>query len=361
MIRSDQKVVLVAALDWGLGHASRSIPVVAELRKQGAEVILAGSGPSGLLLRKSYPQLTYVACPPYRIHYRGSSMYWSMFRQLPKIGVAVFREYFWLRKIIRDYHIQAVISDSRFGCFHPRVPSVILTHQLQLQLQPRWLSLLVNRIYQGWLRQFDEVWIPDLPNGLSGRLSHPSPFQHSRFVGYLSRFSPGGQMYQWDLLILLSGPEPQRSQLESIVRSQLDQLAGLRVLLVQGKPEKEGREVIREKQEVYSYLTGSALEAAIASSAIVLCRSGYSSLMDLARMRKRAILIPTPGQPEQEYLARRCREKSWATVVRDQHDLKLAAAVAAAKRQVLTGFPPETQSDLLAKAIHQLLSSTSGN
>ena len=311
-------MILIAVLDWGLGHAGRSIPLIAEFRRQGAQVLLAGSGGAGLLLREAYPDLPFLECPSYHIHYRGRNMYWNMLLQLPKIFRAVAAEHYWLKRMIRSRRIDAVISDCRFGCYHPEVPSVMINHQLHLRLHPEWLSGIVQAIYRWWLRRFDAIWVPDQPDGLSGALSYPSPFAQTHYIGLLSRFKYLTRPPQYDLLVLLSGPEPQRTILEQQVLHQLKRLPRLRVLLVQGKTDQIKKTAIAPNIDLVSYLSGAALQEAIAGAGVVLCRSGYSSLMDLARMRKSAILVPTPGQPEQEYLAQRCEHQQWATVSNQQ-------------------------------------------
>lgn len=352
-----KKIVLVAVLDWGLGHASRSIPLINELQRQGVQVILASSSRAGLLLQKHFPELLYLECPAYDIHYRGGHFYWNILWQLPKMFLAILREHRWLIRMVKIYQIDAVISDSRFGCYHSTIPSVILTHQLNLPLRPPILAKLVNWVYHRWLRQFQAIWVPDFPNGLSGVLSYPSPFEITHFVGCLSRFTPTVSATKWDLLVVLSGPEPQRTRLEEIVLTQLQQLEGIKALVVQGKTEEENRQQINASLEVISYLSGNALLEALAGAEFVLCRAGYSSLMDLAILQKKAILIPTPGQPEQEYLAKRCERHSWAIVVPAQIDLAISDAVEMARQSNRKlGFPQMDPEQRLGKIITQFLS-----
>jgi predicted glycosyltransferase len=320
-------LILVGVLDWGLGHAGRTIPVVKELQRQGAKVVLAGAGRAGILLQKECPDLPYLECPAYAVNYKGRNMFWAMFRQLPKIAAAILREHRWLRRIQGIYHFDAIISDSRFGCFHPSVPSVMVAHQLNLLLKPRWIFTIVNWFYRQLLRRFDEIWVPDHPNGLSGKLSTPSPFRNTRYLGWLSRMQPAAPAVKYELMVLLSGPEPQRSQLEEIILQQLsNDLPALSALLVQGKTEGHfKRRLANTNTEVISFLTGEELSRALAQARFVLCRAGYSSLMDLAVLQKPAILLPTPGQPEQEYLARHCADSGWAYITREEElDLKQA-------------------------------------
>lgn len=335
-----------------MGHAARSLPLIEQLLQEGVAVIMASHGRAGLLLRRSFPEVPYVECPPYQVHYRGRSFYLAIFRQLPGIFRAAFLEHRWLRRFVRETRVDAVISDSRFGCFHPTLRSVLLTHQLRLPLQPSWLACLVNGIYQWHLRRFDEIWVPDLPNGLSGTLSFPSPLARTRYLGHLSRFRAEQVTQQYDLLVLLSGPEPQRTYLENILLRQLENIGDLRILFVQGRTELEARTMVNAQLEVVSYLAGPALQRALASAAVVLCRSGYSSLMDLAAGGKRAILVPTPGQPEQEYLAERCQEMGWAIVQRqDQIDIERALrASQREKRQFPNpGIEPNDRLTVLLK------------
>lgn len=312
-------------LDWGLGHASRIIPVIRALQKQNVEVILASSGRAGYLLRAECPELPYVACPAYAVQYTAKNMYWNMFRQGPKMLLAMVKEHFWLRRLVAEQKIDAVISESRFGCFHTAVPSVVVTHQLRLLLSPIWLSKLVNWMYQKMLHRFDMIWVPDIPNGLSGFLSYSSPFSSTHYIGLLSRMIVIKQEIDYDLLVLLSGPEPQRTILENQVVSQLKEIKDISVLIVQGKTDSKFESEVNAVK-IVSYLSGEDLQAAIAKASVVLCRSGYSSLMDLACMGKQAILVPTPGQPEQEYLAKRCQEQDWAYVV-DQSNFDLKEAL----------------------------------
>lgn len=339
----DQKLILVAVLDWGLGHAGRIIPVVRALQGQGFSVMLASSGRAGLLLQHECPGLKYLECPAYKVRYPSRNMYRNMLLQLPHIFLTMIREHLWLRRIAREYRINGIVSDSRFGCFHPSLASVLITHQLRLVLQPNWVSRVVNWGYRHILHRFDEIWVPDTPNGLSGFLSYPSPFSSTRYIGCLSRLHPqlNAKEPEYELLVLLSGPEPQRSKLEELVVKQLKSLPHLRSLVVQGITDQTEDSVIKgTESKMVSFLAGEDLLKAIHSARIVLCRSGYSSLMDLARLGKKAILVPTPGQPEQEYLGQRCREMDWAKVV-EQENLNLSTALSAAEK--VNGFPSQLE------------------
>jgi hypothetical protein len=155
-------------------------------------------------------------------------------------------------------------------------------------------------IQKRMLTSFDEIWIPDYPpnNSIAPQLSKPIKGENHHYIGLLSRLERHKIPVQRKYLVLLSGPEPSRSQLESML---LEALQGKNFLLVQGKPGNPRMSEIDDK--IVSHLLQDQLSIEIAQSEIVVCRSGYTSIMDLLHLQKKAILIPTPGQTEQEYLA----------------------------------------------------------
>ena len=326
--------VIVAPLDWGLGHATRCIPVITGLLNQGAEVIVAADGRAAHLLKEEFPQLTHVYLRGYHIHY--SSMLntvLSVTLQLPKMIFAVWRENIQLKKIIRKYEPDIVISDNRYGLWNRgfipdhsdgerkkrrKVYSVFITHQLMVKC-PKPLSFLepfVHKAILYFLKRYDECWVPDVAGkeNISGDLSHKYPMPgNAKYIGWLSRFhsmeklQSNGIPKKYDLLVLLSGTEPLRTELENKLVSQI-QKTNYRALLVGG--------ITEEKQFRYhnnlttiSHLNSNELLTAMAESGTVICRSGYSSLMDLAATGSKAVLIPTPGQTEQEYLAEKLMQK----------------------------------------------------
>ncbi|MEL6636328.1 MAG: glycosyltransferase [Bacteroidota bacterium] len=297
------KRILLAPLNWGLGHATRCIPIIRALHAAGAQVLLASDGAALRLLEKEFPQLPLFELPSYGIRYPGENMVWNMARQLPRLLRAVYREHRALARLVEEWKIDVVISDNRYGCWHPRTHNIILTHQLHLKVPSllRWGSQYFNH-YQ--LGRFDECWVPDVagnPN-LAGTLAHP-PLPHCHYLGLLSRMQYRESPQRYDVAIVLSGPEPQRSLLEQQIITQIEASPHReRILLVQGRPD---REVHRrtERYELVSYLTSRELNEVLLSTGLVVCRSGYSSLMDLAQVGGPALLIPTPGQTEQEYLA----------------------------------------------------------
>jgi hypothetical protein len=298
------KRILIAPLDWGLGHATRCIPIVRMLIEMGAEPLIAGGGRSALLLKQEFPDLEFVSFPGYEVHYPESgSLALHLLLSIPSILKSIRHEQSLLKKIIRDHRIDAVISDNRYGLYSDKVPTVFITHQINIQT-PLGKGLL-HKINEQYINRFSECWIPDWEgtDNLSGKLAHhgASPAR-SYFIGPLSRFrkpEPGTDPL-YDFVIALSGPEPQRSVFEKLVSDQLKGIKG-RILLLQGKTEQNEKQTIGHLQ-ICSHLSSSEMQL-ILPGALLLCRSGYSSIMDAAVLGSKCIFVPTPGQTEQEYLA----------------------------------------------------------
>jgi len=206
------------------------------------------------------------------------------------------------------------------------------------------------------VEKFDECWVPDAEgaDNLSGALSQNEQLKKVKFIGILSRMKPRHLPQKYDCLALLSGPEPQRTFLEMKIVEQAKKLP-LQFLIVQGKTEQTRHFFIAKNIEVYSYLTSKELNGTLLASEIVICRSGYSSLMDLVTLKKKAILIPTPGQTEQAYLAKRFFAQGlfW---VQSQENLNLKEALEKA-RHLETFKRPSFKNNRLGTVIQELLES----
>lgn len=342
------KRVLVAPLDWGLGHATRCIPVIRALRERGCIPLIGADGASLDLLLAEFPGMEYVRLPGYGIRYARTPAGFGlkMAAQLPRIRRAIAGERKTLEAWLAGHALDGIISDNRFGLHVPGIPSVIMTHQLEV-LSP------FGRVLQGCLRQFnhhylqafDACWVVDYPEapGLAGRLSHPRklPRMPFRYLGCLSRFRPGTRPLLYDLTVLLSGPEPSRTQLEELLLPQLRD-AGLRILVVRGLPGAAEIPVEQGNIRIVPHLDADALNEALLESGLILCRSGYSSVMDLVSLEKKAILIPTPGQTEQTYLGKFLRAQGYFPSF-PQHGFRLGTALEAAARFPFRrpGFPAE--------------------
>jgi len=300
------KRILVAPLNWGLGHVTRCIPLIQALREMGVEVLLASDGAALHLLRAEFPLLPTFELPSYRIRYGSSNMVRNMAGQLPRIGYAVRAEKWATDKLVKAYGIQGIISDNRYGCFSRRADSVMITHQLHLRVPNRFAAWMANRVLRLALHKFDRIWVPDVETapGLSGELSHGETKVHRavQFIGPLSRLKIYPADHEYDVAVVLSGPEPQRTLLEQRLLEQAMPLSR-KFIFIQGKTQSKAHHFAADHVEIVSYLTSRNLNDVLLASKVLVCRSGYSSIMDLAALGKKAILIPTPGQTEQEYLA----------------------------------------------------------
>ena len=329
---STNPTILVVPLDWGLGHATRCIPIIKALLSQQCTVLLAGEGRTKSLLQNEFPQLAFLPLEGYRVRY--SQKKWAlalvMAAQIPRILAAIKNEHAWLQTVVEQYAIDAVVSDNRFGLYHSKLPCVFVTHQLSIKtdlgaLADRWLRQLNYR----FINRFSECWVPDAPaeNNLAGGLSHPAqlPARPVKYLGSLSRFAQAGGSGAKHILVLLSGPEPQRSILERLLLAQVHNHPDA-IVFVRGLP--DSHETLQAPAHVvwYNHLPAQALEQQIREASLVISRCGYSTVMDLAALQKKSILIPTPGQTEQEYLAKHLMKNNLALCI-EQHKFNLRQAL----------------------------------
>lgn len=321
------KRVIVAPLAWGLGHATRCIPVVEALLKMKCKVWVVLTPPQEALYRPHFGnRVEYLPLEEPPVDYRGTFAV-AMVRQMPRLAAQMRRESSlaeWLTERI-DPHL--IISDNRYGFRSAHAPSVIIGHQLQLRAG--LLSPLVNAVNRRLMRGFDAVWVPDnetRPN-LSGALSHGKKWENISYIGPLSRLQPAPQkgevVYNW--LALLSGPEPQRTIFEDLL-VEVAEKQGFRLALVAGQPEEGTAGEKTANIARFPHLSDRELLKVVEQSQAIVCRSGYSTLCDLAAMQRKALLVPTPGQTEQKYLAKHFSAQFGFTTIhqRNQHALKQA-------------------------------------
>lgn len=307
--------ILICPLDWGIGHATRCIPIINELIRHNTQVIIGADNQPLALLKQEFPNLQFIRFPGYRFLYPGNNnMALKMALQAPVILSGIKSENRLLDKLIRQYKIDAVISDNRFGLYNKNIPCIFITHQLMIKVPEnlKFLEPVLFKLNRKYITKFNECWIPDWEDGftLSGDLSHKKPkISNVYFIGPLSRFGPHNlnlneqHNYKYDFVIVISGPEPQRTFFEKSAIEKAKTLNMPGVVLL-GKPEKFGiKNKIGDKITVYSHLKSKELKDVIINSKVVISRSGYSSIMDLVALGKQAVFIPTPGQTEQEYLA----------------------------------------------------------
>lgn len=300
------KKIILSPLDWGLGHTTRCIPLIRSLLAHHNEVWLAGNHVAKNLFQEEFPELPFLDLPGYDIQYASSAkrLPWKLSKQLPKLYKAVRMEHCWLAEAIQTYQFNYVISDNRFGFYAKNTPSVFITHQLNIQAPNVWLHRMANFLNHHYLEQFDACWVPDYADArLSGTLSSYSGTQRVAFIGPLSRFKKPSLMpsKDIDILVVLSGPEPQRSLLEQKLLNELDAIPGSKVL-VRGLPTNQS-ELIHDSFTIHNHVSSDILENLLLRSTLVISRAGYSSIMDYDALGCSALLIPTPGQTEQAYLA----------------------------------------------------------
>lgn len=313
--------VLVTALDWGLGHASRLSAVVTVLRSRGCTVTLAGCGRSLALLRADHPDLAAVRLPSFSPRLSGGRSQWPIIlAQVPWFLFCTVREHLLLRKLVRDCRPDMILSDNCYGAWHPAARSLIITHQLHPRVAcgcPKWVESLVGWTLLLMVRKFDGCLVPDIGIGrLSGLLSSPVPRGvRAHAIGCLSRLAlaadwPQEADVEW--LGVVSGPEPQREMMERELIDRFAGLGGRRVVVCGRGPASAGGASLARGVEVVPYADAPRLKALMLAARHIVCRSGYSTIMDLRAIGRRAELIPTPGQAEQEYLAKRLRDgRNW--------------------------------------------------
>ena len=349
--------VLVAPLNWGLGHATRCVPIIKGLLADGYKVVIAADGYPLRFLRREFPHLEWVEFEGLKVRYAdGQSQVGAMLRQLPSFLRGIWREHKELKRIVEAYDIDVVVSDNRFGLWCKDAYSVYMTHQLMVKMPCglQWMERCVWRLHRWFIKHYDECWVPDVEgeDNLSGDLSHKYPLlKNTKFIGVLSRFSAEkveweavrveaealGLKERYDVVAVLSGPEPHRSDLEleiasmhnsqptvlsnsekctihnltpSALRARPPKTGGQygalnpKLLIVQGLPEDDLRLAEhRDGVDYIPHLPTELLQWYMQEAKEIVCRSGYSSIMDLYTIGRKAHLIPTPGQTEQIYLA----------------------------------------------------------
>jgi uncharacterized protein (TIGR00661 family) len=333
----NQLLVLVAPLDWGLGHTTRCIPIIRGLSARGCRVIAAGNPGQGRLIREEFPDISFLNLQGYNIRYGRSSFgtVAKLMWQLPKINRAIRREHQWLNEQLSALPLDAIISDNRYGLYADHIPSILVTHQLQIKT-PFGLpgDRLASRLNNSLIRRFTECWVPDYNSvsSFAGALSQ-SPKKLKtviRHIGPLSRLRKiDRDVVRNKLLIILSGPEPQRSILEN---SLIDQLATghFKATVVRGIPDAHSQVPSTNDIHFYNHLPAARLNEEMQESEFVISRCGYSTIMDLAALEKKSILLPTGGQTEQQYLARHLQNRRFAFCA-DSANFNLQKAVEQAR------------------------------
>ena len=334
------KKVLIAPLDWGLGHATRCIPIIKQLLQQQCIVTIAATGIIRDTLMAEFPLLTYTAIPNYNIKYGYTSLATTIkyLTQLPKIKRTIQEEHLWLQQQQQLHNYEIIISDNRFGLYHPTATTIFITHQLQ-PLSPlgKLGNMLLQAINYYYINKYNQCWVYDsaAPQALAGKLSNPTklPKVPISYLGNSTRLQllPNANLV-YKAAIILSGPEPQRTILERIILTQLSSSAPAeqypkKIILVRGLPStSQPITNYNPNITIINYANSLQLNTIIASSQYIICRSGYTSVMDYLLLHKQCIFIPTPAQSEQQYLATYCAKKQWAICYK-QDNFNLTAAL----------------------------------
>jgi UDP:flavonoid glycosyltransferase YjiC (YdhE family) len=346
--------VLVSPLNWGLGHATRDIPVIRSLLAHGHEVTIAGCGNALAALQQEFPDCRFLTFPDYSIPLSADNFFLARFvASFPRLLNGVAEERRNLARLLSQDRYDLILSDNRLGVYSGTIPSLFITHQLHFHLPwiawPAELSgIPVNSYLHG---KFDRVIVPDNPPGpgsLAGKLSRAdTALTRSRayYAGILTSTRKREIPRDLDYLVLISGPEPQRTGLEKRLLPAARDLEGSVAVLL-GSPNRAGMDEHDGRWSVQAYASTAEKELLMNRATCIVCRSGYTTMMELAELGKQsALLIPTPGQPEQEYLAGYYERNGWFHA-QEQHRLDLGSDLQRAG--AYRGFPavPGTEENV---------------
>ena len=318
------KRVLVAPLDWGLGHASRCIPIIRELIDLNVNPVLAGDGNSLALLKMEFPDLEFLDLPNLPIEYPLHSPFSLHFAtKVPAFNRQVKKEHDVLAGLLVDKEIDAIISDNRYGLYLADVPNIIITHQLNVMAGP--LSKIASNMVQRKLANFDHIWVPDWQgqDSLAGKLSacQRADELNVTYIGPLSRFSkePETDGSDFDFLAVLSGPEPHRSLFEKRLLREFGKLEQQCALVRGTRTERPHPDSTPNNVRIFDLIDQEFLQRLIAGSRKLIFRCAYSSVMDLVAMERTALLVPTPGQGEQEYLSEHLTHRGYFPILQEKN------------------------------------------
>jgi len=337
--------VLISPLNWGLGHAMRDIPVIKTLLAHDHEVTIAATGNALAALRREFPECRFIDFPDYPVPYGSSRFFLPRFiLSLPLLLKAIAQERKTIRKICESDPYDLIISDNRLGVYSQTIPSLFISHQLHyhmpLALWP--VEILATDLSALLHEKFNHIIVPDNPPGplaLAGKLSRPETDitrDRAYFTGILSSTPRIDCPADIDYLFLISGPEPQRTRLEEILLPHIGELDG-NVTVLLGSPQRAAVSTETKNCTIRSYVSNDEKIQLMNRATFIICRSGYTTMMELAELhKKKGLFIPTPGQTEQEYLSWYYRKNRWFHS-QSQYSLSLADDIRIA--QEFSGFP----------------------
>jgi len=316
------KRILYTVLNWGLGHASRSVPLIKVLLNQGNDLHICSDGLAFELLKAELSSSQLYELPSLRIHYNKQSMVSNMLSQLPHLMNHYRADIKAIQTLEKKIKPDIIIADHRYGTRHKNCHSIFLGHQLSI-LNPDFTNQgLASTINAKLINRFDEIWVPDIADQtFSGRLSSNEKIKRPiHFIGPLSRFNrvPNTNK-QYDILAVLSGPEPNRTNLEARIFEQMKELDG-RFAIVSGIPDSKITSTSRI--EVFGLQVKSDLQALCNRSKRFVGRAGYSTIMDMCALGLPSLLMPTPGQTEQLYLSHHIHDHQFQFCTEAKLDLE---------------------------------------
>lgn len=358
-MQGESKRILVCPLNWGLGHATRDIAIIKHLQLAGHQVSIAGEEPLLSLLKNELPNVPQHYLPGYKIKYsEKESQVLQMILYFPIIVYWTIKEHFLLKRLLKKEPHDVVISDNRYGVWNSNTKNIFITHQLYIQTtnNHRFLERVMWRMIRNRIKNFDECWIPDNepPNDLAGDLVYKKRFPtNAKLIGIISRFEhyhleDSEQIY--DLMAIISGPEPHRTIFERRVIDQAETY-GIKTLVLGGRPASELQSQVSPYITWKHHFETKEMVDAISKSKRIICRSGYSSIMDFVYLGKPAIFIPTPGQTEQEYLCKYLSSKM-GLVYAEQGVFNLKELMQ--PEPINFRNPPKPQTTLLKAVIGEL-------
>ncbi|MFN8319487.1 MAG: glycosyltransferase family protein [Saprospiraceae bacterium] len=299
------KKILYCVLNWGLGHATRSIPIIEALIQRSNQITIASDGLPLDLLRQHFPDLNFEVLPSYKITYPRPDILQNMLLQAFQIRYAMRKEHKTVTQLNDIHKYDWVISDNRPGCFDARSMCVYITHQTEPFHKWSWVRQIFKRVSRFYFRPFQQIWIPDENNqqysGILSNRSFDTPPVH--FIGLCSSTHDTLAQRDSSIAIILSGPEPQRSLLENKLWAIAIAMKDRQFIWVRGSQKGRAMKETPPNIKVTDVASSAEINQLLNTCEMVICRSGYSSVMDLAASDCKALLIPTPGQSEQEYLA----------------------------------------------------------
>jgi UDP:flavonoid glycosyltransferase YjiC (YdhE family) len=346
--------VLLSPLSWGLGHAMRDIPIIRTLLAHDHEVTIAACGNALTALRHEFPRCRFIEFEDYPSPYSSGSLFLpKFFLYLPILLRAVSNERQNLAKILARDRYDLIISDNRLGVYSSEVPSIFITHQLHYHMPfAIWpVELFAVRINTYLHRKFDRIIVPDNPQGslsLAGKLARPgSDDTRSRafFSGILTSIQKRDITEDLDYLVMISGPEPQRTKLEEILLPSVHELEG-KSMVILGSPDRKTEITGTDTCTIRGYVSNEEKVELMNRAKFVICRSGYTTMMELAELRKKhGLFIPTPGQTEQEYLSWYYQKQGW---FHSQSQYHLNLSVDLPEALGYCGFPdmPSTEENV---------------